>query len=282
MSSQISGLSALVGRSLDVRAILTWHSLDGSGSPISVTPSEFRRQVAWLLAEDVGIVSVDELLQIDDQTDAAALTFDDGFASMLSEVVPVLREHRLPATCFLVTGQAGGDNRWGGQTSPGIPTLPLLGWDDLARLRDAGVTLGGHSRTHPWLPTLGPAELDREILQCADDIKQRLGVQPTGFAYPYGAVDLEVERVVARAYSWACTTELRPLHLDGRTHLLPRLDMWYFGETFRRMGWGSSLFRSWVWARHQGRRLRALLPARHPLDSTTPDGQPTGSDADRR
>ena len=254
-----------------MRAILTWHSLDGSGSPISVTPDEFHRQVAWLLAEQVRIVSVDELLRLDDQTDAAALTFDDGFASMQSEVVPVLREHRLPATCFIVTGQAGGDNRWGGRSSPGIPTLPLLDWDDLARLRDAGVTLGGHTRTHPWLPALGPADLDREVIECADEIKRRLGVVPSGFAYPYGAVDIAVARVVSKTYAWACTTELRPLDADVRTHLLPRLDMWYFGPTFRRAGWGSSMFRTLVWARHQGRRLRGLA-----------HGRSMGPDAHRR
>ena len=265
-----------------MRAILTWHSLDRSGSPISVAPDEFRRQVTWLLEENVRIVSVEDLLRLDDMTDAVALTFDDGFSNTLTDAVPVLRDHRLPATCFIVTGQVGGDNRWGGRTTPGIPTLPLLDWDDLARLRDAGVTLGGHTRTHPRLPTLGPAELDHEIRQCADEIRQRLGTEPTGFAYPYGAVDSAVATVVARTYAWACTTELRPLRSDARPHLLPRLDMWYFGETFRRTGWGSPLFRSWVWARHQGRRLRALLPARHPIDPATPDGQPTGSDADRR
>jgi len=31
---------------LPVRAILTWHSVDDSGSPISVSREEFRRQVA--------------------------------------------------------------------------------------------------------------------------------------------------------------------------------------------------------------------------------------------
>ena len=244
-----------------MRAILTWHSLDGSGSPISVAPDEFRRQVAWLLEQNVQIVSVEELLGLDDSTDAAALTFDDGFVSTLTEAVPVLRAHRLPATCFIVTGQVGRDNRWGGKTAPGIPTLPLLDWDDLARLRDAGVTPGGHSKSHPRLPALAGAELEHEVRQCADEIEQRLGTRPAGFAYPYGAVNSAVAAVVAQTYSWGCTTELRPLRPNLRTNLLPRLDMWYFGPRLLRTGFGSAGCRAWLWARHQGRRLRALIPA---------------------
>ncbi len=239
-----------------MRAILTWHSLDRSGSPISVAPDEFRRQISWLLSQSIRIVTVDELLQLDDRTDAAALTFDDGFANTFTEGLPVLREHGLPAVWFVVTGHVGGHNRWGGREATGIPTLPLLDWDDLARLRDGGMTVGGHTRTHTNLTTLGEAELDREISQSADEIGVRLGVEPAGFSYPYGGADSNVAAVVARRHRWACTTELRPIGRQLDRYRLPRLDMWYLRETARRTGWGSPAFRTWLWARRAGRRLR--------------------------
>jgi len=242
-----------------MRAILTWHSLDGSGSPISIAPDEFRRQIEWLLTEGVRIVPVEELLQLDDLTHAAALTFDDGFASTLVHGVPVLREHTLPATCFVVTGSVGADNRWGGRAEPGIPVMPLLDWDGLARLRDAGVAIGGHTRTHPHLPSLPDTGLHREIHQCSDDIHDRLGVRPAGFAYPYGSVDSNVASAVEQVYSWACTTELRPLATDATMSLLPRLDMWYVRNGLRKTGWGSPAFRAWTWARRVGRRVKASL-----------------------
>ena len=241
-----------------MRAILTWHSLDGSGSPISIAPDEFRRQIGWLRDQKVRIVTVEALLQLDDTTDAAAITFDDGFTNTLTEGLPVLKEHGLPAVCFVVPAHVGGDNRWGGREAVGIPTLPLLGWDDLARLRDGGVALGGHTRTHPHLTALGTAELDQEIRQGGHEIKQRLGVPLAGFAYPYGAVDSTVEGVVARSHQWACTTELRSLGDEAGPCRLPRIDMWYLREPVRRTGWGSATFRTWLWARRQGRRLKAL------------------------
>ena len=76
-----------------MRAILTWHSLDRSGSPISVPPEEFRRQVEWLAASGVRAVTVGKLLELPDEEDAAALTFDDGFANFGEAAAPVLSEY---------------------------------------------------------------------------------------------------------------------------------------------------------------------------------------------
>ena len=240
-----------------MRAILTWHSLDRSGSPISVPPEEFRRQVEWLAASGVRAVTVGKLLELPDEEDAAALTFDDGFANFGEAAAPVLSEYGIPATIFVVTDHVGRDNRWGGQDSPGIPSLPLLGWDALARLRESGVALAAHTRTHSRLPGLDPDRLETEIGGAAHDMEHHLGSRPEGFAYPYGELDPASARVVERTYAWACTTELRQLEEPVRPHQLPRLDAWYLREPARRAGWGSRSFRTWLWCRRQGRRARA-------------------------
>lgn len=242
-----------------MRAILTWHSLDRSGSPISVAPERFRRQVEWLAASEVRVVDVDRLLEIEDSADAAALTFDDGFANFADQAAPVLREYGLPATVFVVTGHVGKDNRWGGREEPGIPSLPLLDWDDLARLRDSGVTLASHSRTHPRLPSLDDGALESEIAGAADVMEARLGSRPHGFAYPYGEAGGLAVDAVARSYRWACTTELKALDGAGLPYRLPRIDAWYLREPARRAGWGSPQFRTWLWCRRQGRRAGTWL-----------------------
>jgi peptidoglycan/xylan/chitin deacetylase (PgdA/CDA1 family) len=207
------------------------------------------------------VVGVPELALLDDSADALALTFDDGFVSFATEAMPLLLDHGLPATLFIVTDHVGGDNSWRGRSTSGIPVLPLLDWDALGRLRESGVTLGAHTRTHPNLPMLTDGLLEEEILGGADAMERRLGERPQGFAYPFGAVNSRVAGVVARCYRWACTTEFRPMSAGESLTLLPRLDAWYFRETDRFANWGSPSFRVWVWYRRQGRRARTAMQA---------------------
>jgi peptidoglycan/xylan/chitin deacetylase (PgdA/CDA1 family) len=242
-----------------VRAILTYHSVDPSGSRISIEPGVFRRQVEWLASDRVQVVSVDQLLSVPDDTHTAALTFDDGFANFATEAAPLLREHGLPATLFVVSGHVGRDNRWRGRGDAGVPVLPLLDWDALGRLREAGVILGAHTRTHPRLTRLDGPMLEAELADAADEMERRLGEPPEGLAYPYGSVDDRVARATAARYRWACTTELRPLSEAESRHRLPRLDARYLHDPARLADWGSPRFRAWLWCRRQGRRLRASL-----------------------
>lgn len=242
-----------------MRAILTWHSLDSSGSPISVAPIEFRRQLAWLAAAGIRIVGLEHLVGMTDDEAAVALTFDDGFRNFATEAAPLLRERGLPVTLFVVTGHAGGDNNWTSRGEPGIPTLPLLDWEALGRLREAGVDLGAHTRTHTRLSRCGPAELQDELAGAAEEMQRRLGERPRGMAYPYGDVDASVARAAAACYTWACTTELHPLRAASPHSRLPRLDAWYFRDPTRLPRWGSVPFRGWLWSRRQARTIRAAL-----------------------
>jgi peptidoglycan/xylan/chitin deacetylase (PgdA/CDA1 family) len=244
-----------------MRAILTWHSVDWSGSPISVSPDEFRRQVEWLASGRVRVVGVDQLLALPDQPSAVALTFDDGFANFATEAAPLLRDRGMPVTLFVVTGQVGRDNRWRGRGDGGVPVLPLLGWDALGRLRETGVTIGAHTRTHPGLAGLDEPTLEDELAGAAHELEHRLGARPEGLAYPYGVLDDRVTRVASASYRWACTTEFRPLGCDDSRFRLPRLDAWYLRRPARLADWGSPGFRAWVWSRRQGRRLQAALRA---------------------
>jgi len=242
-----------------MRAILTWHSIDGSGSPISVSPAQWRGQVQWLAQSGVPVRTIPELLADPTSGPAVALTFDDGFANFATEALPLLEEHGFPATVFVVSGHAGADNRWSGHSSTSVPRLPLLSWDQLGRLPASLVTIGAHTRTHPHLDRMTESpQIEAELAGCAEEMERNLGARPQIVAYPYGGVSPAVVRLAARHYRYGCTTDLRPLLPEEHPALLPRIDVYYLREPARLGTWGSTRLRSWLWLRRGGRRLRAL------------------------
>lgn len=246
-----------------MRAILTYHSVDDSGSVISVDAATFRGHAEWLADAGPSVVSVGELLaRRGRDEDLVALTFDDGFANFGSVAWPILRERGLPATVFVVTDRVGRTNEWEDGADPGVPILDLLGWDELGRLAEEGVEVASHTRRHPRLAGLSSDRLADEVAGAAETIASRLGRRPAGLAYPYGSVDSAAEAAASDAHDWACATDLDVLDGGAPRHRLPRLDAFYYRRRGYLEAWGTAAFRVRLATRRAGRRARARLAGR--------------------
>lgn len=242
-----------------MRAILTYHSIDESGSPISISESVFRRQVAWLAKGAVRVVTVETLLRLPPDVDAVALTFDDGFVSFGDVAAPLLIDNGLPATLFVVSGAVGRTNRWPRGADRGVPELPLLGWDALARFSGHGIEIGAHTCTHANLARTPSSQLNDEIVGSAERIGHETGRAPTAFAYPYGAVSDAAVSLVGSRFSWGCTTEMRGLTRTDARAVLPRLDMFYLRGAGQLERWGTARFRYHLRLRAGARLVRSRL-----------------------
>lgn len=242
-----------------MRAILTYHSIDESGSAISVSEQVFRDQVAWLARGDVRVVGLDVLMRMPSDSNAVALTFDDGFVNFGDIAAPLLAEHNLPSTLFVVSGAVGKTNRWPSGPDRGVPELPLLNWDSLGRLREQGVELGAHTRSHPRLTRVSRTQLNDEVFGSFDVIRAETGQSPNAFAYPYGATNPAAVGVVASRFSWGCTTEMRPVAANEARAMLPRLEMYYFREAGQLQRWGTARFNYHLKLRAGARLVRHRL-----------------------
>ena len=234
-----------------MRAVLTYHSIDDSASPISVAPASFAAHVRWLASGAVRVLSLEGLVAEsssgdDALGDAVALTFDDGFENVARYAAPLLADHGLPATIFVVSGHVGRTNAWGGHDQAGIPTLPLMGWDSLGRLADQGVSLGAHTRTHPALDSVDAGMLAAEIDGSAQDIGRRLGRIPSVFAYPYGLAPPAAVEHVRRNFAVGVTTEMGFLHGSADCARIPRLDGYYLRRPDSLATWGTARFRAYL------------------------------------
>ena len=241
-----------------MRGILTYHSIDVSGSPISCRPEAFDRHLAWLRSGVVRVTRLDELLAAPPSEDAVAITFDDAFVNFGELAAPRLIGEGLPVTLFVVSAHVGMTNAWSGGGDRSIPELPLLDWDALGRLAAQGVQLGSHTRTHRDLTRVNRRELEDEVRGSAEMIAAKTGMRPTSFAYPYGRVNGAASEVVARTYRCGCTTEFQTLQETDNTERLPRLDAYYLQGPGTLEGWGTAAFERFVHRRHWLRRVRRL------------------------
>lgn len=186
--------------------ILMYHVVDHFDSDqqsICVSPERFRQQMAWLARRNLRGVCVAELRRAKATGDArglVGLTFDDAYAGLPEHAVPVLRELGFSATVFAVARRLGAFNEW----DEG-PKRALLGASELAALVGEGIEIGSHGMTHARLTTLNHAELTREIAESRVLLSRAVGVEVTGFCYPYGAYNDAARRAVRDAgYDYAC------------------------------------------------------------------------------
>jgi peptidoglycan/xylan/chitin deacetylase (PgdA/CDA1 family) len=109
---------------------------------------------------------------------------------------------------------------------------------DVAELTAGGVfEIGGHTVSHPVLPSLSAAERRREILEGKHACERAAASTAAGFAYPHGAFDPDSRAAVRECgFSWACSTASRSVSpRDYDLFALPRIAAGdWDGETFQR------------------------------------------------
>lgn len=201
-----------------------------SGSVLSIEPNAFANQMACLADKGFRGISLAAALSHHAQHNkwperTVVLTFDDGFTNFYDEAFPVLDRHGFTATVFIVSGHMGGVNNWE-QPPQALGLLPILSWTQAAELAKAGIEIGSHTRTHRDLTRCSPREASSELWSSRIDIREHLGLDTQSFAYPYGSVNNIIQKLAARDYRAACTTELRRAK-SAPLNLLPRVDMYY-------------------------------------------------------
>jgi peptidoglycan/xylan/chitin deacetylase (PgdA/CDA1 family) len=204
----------------------------------------------------VKVVSLAEIASLPDTEDAVALTFDDALGGVGEFAAPLLADHGFPATVFVPTARVGSDNRWRDIGDPRIPLLPVLGWDEIGKLRETGWTVGAHTRSHVRLSRCDDAQIREELEGSADDIERALGKRPRCLAYPYGSTDDRVTLAAAQLFDIACTTDQRPLSPISTPLLLPRIDVYYFRSNNLLPKWGTLQQRAYIATRRTVSNIR--------------------------
>jgi peptidoglycan/xylan/chitin deacetylase (PgdA/CDA1 family) len=199
--------------------VLAYHALSEHWpAALSVPPRALELQLEHLLRAGYRPATFHDAVTAPADEKTMAVTFDDGFRSVLTRGFPTLERLGIPATVFVATafpdrGQPlswPGIEHWRG-TSYEEELVPLS-WKELRDLADAGWEIGSHTRSHPRLTVLEEGELLDELLASRLACERHLDRPCRSLAYPYGAVDARVLRAAEMAGYSAAATLPRRLH----------------------------------------------------------------------
>ena len=74
-----------------------------------------------------------------------------------------------------------------------------MSWEQLGELVEAGMEIGSHGWYHLYLNRVGPAELQKELVDSKKILEERLNAEVQIVAYPFGEYDEKIKQAVKDA-----------------------------------------------------------------------------------
>lgn len=220
--------------------VLCYHAVSPTWpAELSVTPDALAAQAAELARRGyVGARFSDAVAGSARHERVVVFTFDDNYRSVLELAKPILDRHGFPGTLYVPSDWPGqrramrwaGIDRWLGTEHE--HELLSLQWRELRELAEIGWEIGSHTCSHPRLPQLDDAALQRELSASKQAIEGELGRPCTSLAYPYGAVDRRVQQASGRA-GYECAGTIPRILTRPQPLLWPRVPIFHKDGTRR-------------------------------------------------
>jgi peptidoglycan/xylan/chitin deacetylase (PgdA/CDA1 family) len=144
--------------------------------PYVLEPAVFRRQLEYVRASGLPVISVDEWISRSKPPRAVIITFDDGNVSNYTLALPILQDFGFKATFFVTAGFIGKNG--------------TMSWSQIRALQTAGMEIGSHTVTHRPPSLLDENEIRYELSESRRILEDGLGApvksvsSPTGFFNP--------------------------------------------------------------------------------------------------
>jgi peptidoglycan/xylan/chitin deacetylase (PgdA/CDA1 family) len=117
----------------------------------------------------------------------SAVTFDDGFVSVIENALPELRARSIPCVIFVPSAALGAHPKWiRAQHRDAVEQV--MDSRMLAEVsHDPLVSIGSHSMTHPNFSRIDNEEARRQLSNSKALLEAITGRQVSGFSFPHGA-----------------------------------------------------------------------------------------------
>jgi len=172
--------------------ILMYHSIDDDepGIKLTVPAREFRGQMKYLRDKKFDVVSLEQLADIISSgkkipRNIVAVTLDDGYLDNYTKAFPVLKEYRVPATVFVISGCIGKPD--------------FLNTAQIREMSEAGIDMESHTVTHPHVEGLAKGKLKREITESKKTLEAITGKPVVTFCFPFGGFNDDARGILKEA-----------------------------------------------------------------------------------
>ncbi len=221
-----AGLLVLPAQPRSLCSILVYHRFGPiAADPMTVRTITLRWQLSYLKEHGYHVVALRQL--VDGLLSHApapwegcvVITADDGHRSVYTDMLPVVRDDRMPVTLFIYPSAISRASY-------------AMTWQQLDALRRTGLfDIESHTYWHPNFVKekrrLSPAAYrtlaTQQLTRPRTVLQQRLGAQADLLAWPFGIYDDELMAMAEEAgYVAGFTLERRMVTLDDRVMALPR------------------------------------------------------------
>lgn len=155
---------------------------------------------------------------------SVVITIDDGHRTVYEEVLPLIKQYRVPVTLFIYPSAISNSH-----------APYAMKWEQLHELVDTGFfTIQSHTYWHPNFKTekkrLSPAEYAKfvttQLQKSRTVLAKRFGTDVDVLAWPFGIYDDDLlDRAKAAGYVAAFSIDGKPVHEGERMQALPRFLM---------------------------------------------------------
>lgn len=175
--------------------LLYHHILPVVKDNITVTPDIFARHMEYL--KNKKVVYLDAYNPSDPNN--CVITFDDGYADLLTCALPVLRQHGYRFEVF-VNG-----NFYKRAQKLFKPDKNYLNKKQLLKIVEGGGRLQYHSASHPYLDSIADVNVLEAEIKTPEELKALDKNGFKWFAYPFCVYNEQVIKIVKKYYSGACS-----------------------------------------------------------------------------
>lgn len=189
--------------------VLMYHSIDYTdkvNDKITISPEAFARQMRYLHQGRYNVIPLSKAVwyiknKMRPPARTVAITFDDGYENNYKYAYPVLKQYRIPATIFVVTGLVGKEG--------------FMGWPQIKEISDSGIIdIGSHTASHSWLTGLDDGSLKAELEDSKRILESHIGKPVDFLCYPMGGFNEHIKEA-ARAAGYVAAFATKPTKIKA-------------------------------------------------------------------